>query len=61
MESTGVYHEQIAWYLFQKDFSVSVILPNKAKHYRIGGPTEKLGSQRGRPRGPKMTRLTPED
>lgn len=33
MESTGVYHEQIAWYLFQKDFSVSVILPNKAKHY----------------------------
>ena len=45
MESTGVYYEQIAWYLFQKDFSVSVILPNKAKHYRIGGPTEKLGSQ----------------
>ncbi|NBB23493.1 IS110 family transposase [Runella sp. CRIBMP] len=33
MESTGVYHEQIAWYLFQKDLSVSVILPNKAKHY----------------------------
>jgi transposase len=33
MEATGVYHEQIAWYLFQKDLSVSVILPNKAKHY----------------------------
>jgi len=33
MESTGVYHETIAWYLFQKDLAVSVILPNKAKHY----------------------------
>lgn len=33
MESTGVYHEQIAWYLFQKDLAVSIILPNKAKHY----------------------------
>ncbi len=33
MESTGVYHEQLAWYLFQKDLMVSVVLPNKAKHY----------------------------
>ena len=33
MESTGVYHEQLAWYLFQKDLAVSVVLPNKAKHY----------------------------
>lgn len=33
MESTGVYHEQMAWFLFQKDLAVSVILPNKAKHY----------------------------
>jgi transposase len=33
MESTGVYHEQLAWYLFQKDLVVSVVLPNKAKHY----------------------------
>lgn len=33
MESTGVYHEQLAWFLFQKDLSFSVILPNKAKHY----------------------------
>jgi transposase len=33
MESTGVYHEQLAWYLFQKDLSVIVVLPNKAKHY----------------------------
>lgn len=38
MESTGVYHEQIAWYLFRADRQVSVVLPrggptNKAKHY----------------------------
>jgi transposase len=33
MESTGVYHEQIAWYLFQKDAMASIVLPNKAKHY----------------------------
>lgn len=33
MESTGVYHEQLAWYLYQQDQSVSILLPNKAKHY----------------------------
>ena len=33
IESTGVYHEQLAWYLFQNDLTVSVVLPNKAKHY----------------------------
>jgi len=34
MEATGVYYEQLAWYLFQKDKHVSVILPNKAKRYK---------------------------
>lgn len=33
MESTGVYHEQVAWYLYQQDHLVSILLPNKAKHY----------------------------
>jgi transposase len=33
MESTGVYHEQLAWYLYQQEQSVSILLPNKAKHY----------------------------
>ena len=33
MESTGVYHEQLAWFLFNADGAISVILPNKAKHY----------------------------
>ena len=33
MESTGVYHEQLACYLVDNDFFVSVILPNKAKYF----------------------------
>lgn len=34
MEATGVYYEQLAWYLFQKGKQVSIILPNKAKKYK---------------------------
>ncbi|WP_332913234.1 IS110 family transposase [Algoriphagus boritolerans] len=33
MEATGNYHESCALYLFEKGYSVSVILPNKAKNY----------------------------
>jgi transposase len=33
MEATGVYHEQIAWFLYQQEQVVSVILPTKAHHY----------------------------
>lgn len=33
MEASGVYYELLAWYLYQKGQSVSVILPNKAKRY----------------------------
>ena len=33
MEATGIYHENCAYYLFEKDFQVSIILPNKAKKY----------------------------
>ncbi|SFE95958.1 IS110 family transposase [Spirosoma endophyticum] len=33
MEATGVYHEQIAWFLYQHEQTVSVILPTKAHHY----------------------------
>ena len=29
MEATGVYHEQIAWYLYQQDQPVCIILPIK--------------------------------
>jgi transposase len=33
MEATGVYHEQLAWFLHDKDKSVVILLPNKAKKY----------------------------
>jgi transposase len=33
MEATGIYHENCAYYLFEKGFSVSIILPNRAKKY----------------------------
>jgi transposase len=33
MEATGVYYESCALYLFEKEYKVSVILPNKAKKY----------------------------
>jgi transposase len=33
MEATGVYYEQCAMYLFKKGYTVSVVLPNKAKKY----------------------------
>jgi len=34
MEATGIYYEQIAWFLHNKKCSVSVVLPNKAKKYK---------------------------
>jgi transposase len=33
MEATGIYRENCAYYLYEKGFSVSIILPNKAKKY----------------------------
>ena len=33
MEATGIYHENCAYFLFEKGFNVSIILPNKAKKY----------------------------
>ncbi len=34
MEATGIYYEQLAWYLHGKGCHVSVVLPNKAKKYK---------------------------
>lgn len=34
MEATGVYYEQLAWYLHHKACMVAVVLPNKAKKYK---------------------------
>ena len=38
MESTGVYHEQLDWYLYQQHQALSILLANKAKQYlmRLG-------------------------
>jgi transposase len=33
MEATGIYHEACALYLFERQFNISIILPNKAKKY----------------------------
>lgn len=33
MEATGVYYEQCAMHLFKEEFTVAVVLPNKAKKY----------------------------
>ena len=34
MEATGIYYEQLAWFLNDKGCIVSVVLPNKAKKYK---------------------------
>jgi transposase len=36
MEATGIYYEQLAWFLYDKECKVSVTLPNKAKRYIQG-------------------------
>jgi transposase len=33
MEATGVYHEQLAYYLHARLYAVSIVLPNKVKAY----------------------------
>lgn len=33
MEATGVYYEGVAYFLRDQGFEVSVVLPNKSKHY----------------------------
>lgn len=32
-EATGIYHENCAIYLFEKQYNLSIVLPNKAKKY----------------------------
>ena len=33
MEATGVYHEQLAYFLEEKGYGVSIVLPNKISNY----------------------------
>src|SRR6185369_9452366 len=34
LEATGIYHEQLSWYLYSQQYKVCIILPNKAKKYK---------------------------
>ena len=49
MEPTGVYYESLAYYLFEKEQIVHVVLPNKAKKFaeslNIKSKTDKLDSK----------------
>ena len=33
MEATGVYHESLAYFLDEKGYEVSIVLPNKISNY----------------------------
>lgn len=33
MESTGIYHEELTYFLYSRSQQVSVVLPNKIKHF----------------------------
>lgn len=48
MEATGVYYENLAYYLFDRDVAVHVLLPNKAKKFaeslNIKSKTDKIDS-----------------
>ena len=33
IEATGIYHEKLAYFLFQKGYTISVVLPNRSKKY----------------------------
>ena len=49
MEATGVYYESLAYFLFEKDKVVHVLLPNKAKKFaeslNIKSKTDKIDSK----------------
>lgn len=49
MEATGVYYENLAWYLYDLDLTLHVLLPNKTKKFAeslsIKSKTDKLDSK----------------
>jgi transposase len=49
MEATGVYHESLAYYLTEKGFEVSIVLPNKISNYfrtlDVKTVTDKIASE----------------
>jgi transposase len=49
MEATGVYYESLAYYLYSKEATIHVLLPNKAKKFgeslNIKSKTDKIDSK----------------
>ncbi|MBY5960301.1 IS110 family transposase [Membranicola marinus] len=49
MEATGVYYEDLAYYLYENDHHISVLLPNKVKHFtkslNIVSKTDKIDAR----------------
>ena len=49
MEATGVYYENLAYYLYQKEVPIHVLFPNKAKKFaeslNIKSITDKIDSK----------------
>lgn len=49
MEATGVYYEDLAYFLFEHNHKVSVLLPNKVKHFtkslNIVSKTDKIDAR----------------
>jgi len=49
MEATGVYYESLAYFLFEQEFEVHVVLPNRAKKYGeslgVKSKTDKLDAK----------------
>jgi len=49
IEATGVYHEDLVYYLYDNDYDVSVILPKRAKDFsktmKVKRVTDKIASQ----------------
>lgn len=49
LEATGVYHENLAWYLYEQEACVIVVLPNRAKAFfkseGLHSKTDKIDAQ----------------
>ena len=45
MEATGVYHEQLAYFLHEEGYSVSVVQPTQAKKYKESYPSSSKTDQ----------------
>lgn len=49
VEATGVYHENLTWFLYEKAQQISVVLPNQAKYFMksegLKSKTDKIDAQ----------------